>query len=317
MFKLGKSILVAAVLVVALLAGPSATALGGHGLSVLTAHLDGRQEISPTGTPGAGDPDGRGFAIVAGSDRGPRRRSATCSPCGRSHPRWPLTSTWRPLARTAASWSTSPRPPTASPPIASPRASCSRTARPSSRPGSPRSRSSTTPRASTSTCTTRTSPRGTNPWSAARPVRLAPDQHRQQGLGHLGRAAPRARTAPRPSMTSRWASGKSPTISRAHSTGKNRSCSPQTSCTGTSIRRCSCGRDPREVLCRSCAAARTAASRCARDRCSGWRKNSSNSPSSSDRSTNASPSTSRLRRSRGRPATHPNPRRSRAPSRRR
>ena len=71
MFKLGKSILVAAVLVVGLLAGPSASALGGHSLSVLTAHLDGRQEISPTGTPGAGDPDGRGFAIVAGSDRAP------------------------------------------------------------------------------------------------------------------------------------------------------------------------------------------------------------------------------------------------------
>lgn len=69
--KLAKSLLAVTVVIGALLLGPGASADGGHRIDVLTAHLDGRQEISPTGAPGAGDPDGRGFALVVGFDHAP------------------------------------------------------------------------------------------------------------------------------------------------------------------------------------------------------------------------------------------------------
>jgi hypothetical protein len=63
---------VAAVALVSVLAVGPADAHGTHQkLTVLVAHLDGQQEISPTGMPGAGDPDGRGTAIVVGSDQAP------------------------------------------------------------------------------------------------------------------------------------------------------------------------------------------------------------------------------------------------------
>jgi hypothetical protein len=64
----------AALLIAALVLGPApADASRGHGhrVTVLTTTLDGAQEISPTGMPGAGDPDGRGFALVVGTDRAP------------------------------------------------------------------------------------------------------------------------------------------------------------------------------------------------------------------------------------------------------
>jgi hypothetical protein len=71
MLKLAKSLVAVGVVVAALLLVPGESALARNRIDLLTAHLDGRQEISPTGVPGAGDPDGRGFAIVVGLKHAP------------------------------------------------------------------------------------------------------------------------------------------------------------------------------------------------------------------------------------------------------
>jgi hypothetical protein len=71
MLRFAKSLIAAVLLVAALAVTPADATTGGHRLSFLTAHLDGRQEISATGVPGVGDPDGRGFAVVVGFDRAP------------------------------------------------------------------------------------------------------------------------------------------------------------------------------------------------------------------------------------------------------
>jgi hypothetical protein len=64
MLKHVKLVVAVTVAVAALLLGTGGSAVATGRLNVLNAHLDGRQEISPTGQPGAGDPDGRGFALV-------------------------------------------------------------------------------------------------------------------------------------------------------------------------------------------------------------------------------------------------------------
>ena len=71
MRKLVKSLAAAAVLFGALLLGPVQSAEATHGLAVTLTVLDGNQEISSTGTPGAGDPDGRGFSVVVTSPHAP------------------------------------------------------------------------------------------------------------------------------------------------------------------------------------------------------------------------------------------------------
>ena len=122
------------------------------------------------------------------------------------------------------------------------------------------------------------------PSSAASGSRLTgAGQHRQQGGGHLGRALlvgeqrrPRARPRGR-------ASGKVATISSAHASGKNGSWSPHTSWTGTSMRRWSSPRSVHDAARRSCAAAGCRRRGARAGRAAGARKNSSNSPSSSDR----------------------------------
>jgi hypothetical protein len=71
MIRLARSLVAVVLLVAALAVGPADAAIAGHRLSLLTAHLDGRQEVTSTGVPGVGDPDGRGIALVVGSDRAP------------------------------------------------------------------------------------------------------------------------------------------------------------------------------------------------------------------------------------------------------
>ena len=69
MTKLAKSQLAAVIVIGALLFGPMEAAMadsGRHRVDVFATVLTGSQEISPTGVPGAGDPDGIGvFVAVA------------------------------------------------------------------------------------------------------------------------------------------------------------------------------------------------------------------------------------------------------------
>jgi hypothetical protein len=71
MLTLIKRLVLPAVIVAALVFGPAPSADAGHQLEVLSAHLNGRQEVSSTGAPGVGDPDGRGIGFVIGFDRAP------------------------------------------------------------------------------------------------------------------------------------------------------------------------------------------------------------------------------------------------------
>ena len=111
---------------------------------------------------------------------------------------------------------------------------------------------------------------------------------------------------PAPSMTSsgRWRRWRpSPAPTRAGRTGPDRPRRAGRERRSGDARRRGRGRSRTSKL----RSTRTAASRCVGDSWSGWRKNSSNSPSSSDESAKASPRTNRLRRSRGWPTTQPRP----------
>jgi hypothetical protein len=56
------------------LLSPLGTALAGHTTTILTASLDGREEVATGATNNriVGDPNGRGFAYVFGVDRDPK-----------------------------------------------------------------------------------------------------------------------------------------------------------------------------------------------------------------------------------------------------